>query len=110
MIKGILYFLIFTEEQLECVDIEYGADLGHCIGCHLGPFVSIGKEGDTSGMVDQSHYALGLEIGQDRHDDCLICVYGQIGESPAGAVLGAQGYSFAFPDSGIFKYDMKAGD
>ena len=108
MIKGVLYLLIVAIEQLKSVDIEYGTYLGHCLSIHLGPFVSIGKQGDTAGMVNQSHYTLGLEIGQDGYDYGLICVYGQIGETPAGAVLGAQGYTFAFLDAGIFEYDVEA--
>ncbi len=89
MVKPVLYLIIVAEQQFEFVYVKHGTYIGHLGAVHLCPSAGIGKENYALRMVDQSHYAVGLEIGQNGHYNRSVCIYGKIGESPAGAVLGA---------------------
>ena len=107
MVKPVLYLIIVAEQQFEFVYVKHGTYIGHLGAVHLCPSAGIGKENYALRVVDQSHYAVRLEISQDGHNYRTICVYCKIGESPAGSVLCAQGYMVTFLYACIFKYDMK---
>ena len=107
MVKPVLYLIIVAEQQFEFVYVKHGTYIGHLGAVHLCPTAGIGKENYALRVVDQSHYAVGLEIGQDGHYYRTVRVYCQIGKSPAGTILCAQGYMVTFLYACVFKYYVK---
>ena len=102
--------LVTAQEDIPVVHVEDHLEGGHLLGIHLLPARGVGEEGDGVGVVHQAHHALGREVREDRDDDGLVCVDGQVGESPAGAVVGAEGDLVPFLEAGFFEDDVETGD
>ena len=61
-------------------------------------------------MVRQIGRAFRREIGQDRDDDGLIGVDGQVSHAPARTVTGTEGDLFTFLNTGFTEKDVEAED
>ena len=110
MIVGRLDLVVFAEQELPGIDGEDGADIGHLGDVHLLESVAVGKQGDAVAVVHKPHYALDGEVRENGDDHGLIGIDRQIGEAPAGAVAGAEGYLFAFADTGLLEDDVEPFD
>ena len=107
---GVGDLLVAAQEHVPVVHVEDDLQVGHLLGIHVLPAAGVREEGHAVGMVHQAHHALGLEIRQDGDDDSLVCIDGQIGEAPAGAVVGVEGDLVTFLETGFFENDVETGD
>ena len=101
---------VAAQEDVPGVHVEYHPQGRHLLRVHLRPLVLVREQGDAVRMVHQAHHALGRKVREDRDDDGFICIDGQVGEAPTGAVPGVEGDLVAFLEAGFFEDDVETRD
>ena len=98
-------------QQLPGIHVDRGLESGHLRHIQFRPLVCIREKDHAFGMVGQVGDAVRCEIGQDRNDDRLIGIHGQVDDTPAGAVAGTQGdllslFDTSLPEKEVEPFDL----
>ena len=78
-------------QELPAVDVHDELERAHLGDVHLGELVFVGEEGDALGVVDEEGGVLCGEVREERDDDGLVGIDGEVAHAPAGAVAGPEG-------------------